>query len=261
MKTNNNIYTETVIIPSNGLLNPEIPNGEVTLRCVTLADQKYISGSNASGDTILHELLRRCVVSPEGFDPTKLTSTDTFYLTTKLRILSYGGKYSFNTRCPECGKKFTVDLNLSNLVVESLDPDYLEDMKVVLPNKGDTVYTKLLTNKEEDEVEKEAKRLSKKFKDSGDFEFEVKLAKSITKIELKEPNKLGETVLTSPLDIQEYIVDLTDLDAMAISSTLSPNYGIQTVLDYVCPECREDIEVGMRFTAQYFRPKYENFNR
>lgn len=254
------IYTEVVTLPSMGLLNPEIPNGEVTLRCVTVADQKFISGTNLPGDLMVQELIRRCVESPENFDPSKLTSVDSFFLITKLRILSYGGKYKFTTKCPECGKKIEVSMDLSNLNVNFLDSDYEESMYVELPRTGDTVYTRLLTNKDEREVEKEAKRLSKKFKDSGDNEFILRLTKCITRIELQEANKAGDKVLEDPIDIQKYVEELTDLDATAIASTLSLDYGIQTSLEYRCPECKEDVDISLRFTPEFFRPKYDSSN-
>lgn len=254
------VYTEVVTLPSMGLLNPEIPNGEVTLRCITVADQKFISGTNLPGDLMVQELIRRCVESPEDFDPSKLTSIDTFFLITKLRILSYGGKYAFTTRCPECGKKIDVSLDLSELTVDFLDSDYEDGMNIKLPHTGDTVYTRLLTNKDEREIDKESRRLAKKFKDSGDMEFILRLSKCITRIELQEANKAGDKVLEDPIDIQKYVEDLTDLDATAITSTLSLPYGIQTVIDYRCPECKEDIEVRLQFTPQFFRPKYDASN-
>lgn len=251
------IYTEVVTLPSNGLLNPEIPNGEVTLRCVTVADQKFVSGTNLPGDLLVQELLRRCVESPEGFDPAKLTSIDTFFLITKLRILSYGGKYSFIVKCPECGKKTEVELDLADLTVDYLDPDYESKMKVKLPRTGDTVFTRLLTNNDDREIDKEAKRLSKKFKDSGDNEFILRLVKSISRIELKGSGENGNKIIEDPISIQKYVENLTDLDATAIMSTLSPTYGIQTSIETRCSECKEDIEVSLRFTPQFFRPKYD----
>lgn len=255
------MYTETCILPSRGLLNPEIPNGEVTLRCITIADQKFLAGTNLSGELMVQELLRRCVESPEGFNPSKLTSVDSFYLIVKLRILSYGGSYSFTTRCPECGKKTDVSINLSDLTVDFLDPDYEDSMNVELPHMGDTVYTRLLTNEDERDIEKEAKRLSKKFKDAGDPEVILRLSKCISRIELQEPNKAGDSILEDPIDIQKYVEGLTDLDATAITSTMSPVYGIQHYTEARCQECKEDVEVSLRFTPQFFRPKYGASNR
>lgn len=191
----------------------------------------------------------------------KLTSADTFFLIVKLRILSYGGQYSFITKCPECGKKIEVSLNLSDLIVEELPEDFEDSMVIELPRTGDTVHTRLLTNEDDNEVDKEVKRYLKKFKDAGDPEIILRLTKSITSIELQEPNSAGDYVLTNPIDIQKYVENLTDLDATAISSTLAQNYGIQATLDTVCKECREEIEVDLRFTPRFFRPKYDSSNR
>ena len=45
--------------------------------------------------------------------------------------------------CPECGKKIDVSIDLSELPVETLEEGYEDKLIVKLPNRGDTVYTKV----------------------------------------------------------------------------------------------------------------------
>ena len=134
-------FTQEITLPSLGLLNPEIPDGKLVQRCMMVADQKTLSGSNQSSGSAIHQLIQRTITSPESFDVANLTLADTLYLLFNLRILSYGNEYKFRTRCPECGKKIEVVLDLSQLSVETLSEDYYESLVATLPHRGDRVYT------------------------------------------------------------------------------------------------------------------------
>lgn len=252
---NESNFVQEVILPSKGLLNPEIPEGKLVQRCMMVADQKFLSGSNLPAGTALQQLLQRTITSPAEFNVANLTLSDTLFLLFKLRILSYGNNYSFRSRCPECGQRITINLNLPELPVEMLDEDYQERLIVELPHRGDTVYTRLLTNKDMEDIEKELKRRRRKNEDEVDYV--LRIMQSIEKIELKTPNKDGKSVLTHPLDIEKYINSLTDLDARAINATRdSIRYGITPTVEYICPECGEYIDVNVQFSGDFFRPQF-----
>lgn len=249
-------FTQEVILPSRGLLNPEIPEGKLIQRCMMVKDQKFLSGSNLSAGTALQQLLQRTITSPEGFDVSRLTLPDTLYLLFKLRVLSYGDKYSFKTRCPECGQRIDVTVDLSELPVEILEDDFADNLVVKLPHRGDTVYTKILTNRDTEEINSELKRRKRKGNEE-ESDYVLRIARSIEKIELAKPNKDGKKELTHPLDIELYVDNLTDLDASAIIATRdSVTYGITPSIEYVCPECGEYIDINLQFSGEFFRPKF-----
>lgn len=258
------LFTETVTIPTRGLLTPSIPDGLVTQRCISVADKKYLAGTKAvDGDALVHGLIKRCVVVPEQFDPLVLTPADMMFLLFKLRILSYGENYTFRTKCPECGKRIDVRVKLSELVVHHLPDDYKDHLTVTLPNKGDTVYTKFLTIGDLEGIKKEVRRLKKKFPNmEGDPEVTLRIARMIERVELKEPNAAGDTILEHPVDILQYVESLTDLDSIAIQSTVENiKVGIDPQVEYVCPECDEYIDVDLSFSGEFFRPKYDGKSR
>lgn len=256
--SNQSNFTQEVILPSRGLFNPEIPEGKLVQRCMMVADQKFLSGSNQSAGSSVHQLIQRTTTSPEGFDVSKLTLPDTLYLLFKLRILSYGKDYKFRTKCPECGKKIDVTIDLSELSVETLEEGYEDQLVVKLPHRGDTVYTKVLINEDIDEVNREVKR-RKRRNPEDDSDYVLRIVRSIEKIELKEANKDGKKELTGSLDIERYVSALTDLDAASIISARdSVRYGIMPTVEQVCPECGEYIDVNINFSSDFFRP---NFSR
>lgn len=245
---------QEVILPSMGYLNPEIPEGKIIQRCMMVNDQKFLAGSNLNANQLIDELLNRTVISPEGFDAKNLTVEDTLYLLFKLRILSYGEIYHFQVRCPECGKKITVEVDLSELNVESLDEDYEKNLTVTLPRRGDTVTTKLLRNIDVEEINREVKRRRKR-NPRDESEYVLKICHTIQEVHLKEPNKDGKSELVSLVELEQYVNALTDFDAGTIlQSTDRVQFGILPEIEYQCPECNEEIDIPINFGAEFFRP-------
>lgn len=248
-------FTQELKLPSQGLLNPEIPEGIITQRCMMVKDQKILSGSDQSAGNALHRLIQATITSPEEFDVSKLTVSDTLYILFKLRILSYGKDYKFRTKCPECGRKIEVSVDMSELPVDLLEEDYTEKLIAKLPHRGDTVYTKLLTNRDSEEINKEIKRRKKRNNSTYESSYALRIARSIEKIELAEPDKDGKTELTKSYEIEKYIESLTDLDASIILAARdSVQFGINPIIEYMCPECREYVDVSVQFSGDFFRP-------
>lgn len=243
-------FTQEVTLPSRGIFNPELPGGKLVQRCMMVSDQKFLYGSTQSNS--MEKLIQRTIESPEGFDISKLTAPDTLYLLFKLRVLSYGSNYTFITRCPECGKKIEVKADLSQVPVEYLDEDFSKNLEVTLPNTGDTVYTKILTNADTEDLDKEIKRRKKRNPDD-ESEYILRIARSIEKIKIAG----SKTELTNNIDIERYISELTSLDAAAITSSRNKIiYGVIPTVDLVCPECHEDISVDIIFSGKFFRPEF-----
>ena len=254
---NNSTLTHEIILPSRGYLNPEIPEGKVVQRCMMVYDQKYLAGSS-SADGGLQRLLQETTVSPEKLDVNKLSIPDTMYMLFSLRILSYGNDFKFSTRCPACGKKLDVTVDLSALEVYDLAEDYEENLIVVLPRCKDKVHTRVLTNADYQSVATEFEKMRSKSNDTDGYDYILRLCKLITKVELKEPDADGEKVLTDPVDIRKYVEKMTDYDATAILSTVdSISYGISDVTEYTCYHCNRIVEIPLQFDPSFFRPKYD----
>ena len=247
---NESNFTQVITLPSKGLLNPEIPKGEVTQRCMMVSDQKFLNGSSHNSGSLLNQLIQRTTTAPEGFDISNLTPTDTIYMLFKLRVLSYGDMYTFRTRCPECGKKIDVTVNLAELPVETLEDDFTEKLSVELPRRGDTVYTKIMTNADKDALTAELSRRKRK-NPQDESEYILKIVYAIEKIKLKKDG----SELTHPIDIERYVSSLTDYDAQVILATKdSVSFGLGAIVECTCSECKQDIEVGLNFSGDFFRP-------
>lgn len=245
-------FTQEIVLPSKGLLNPEIPEGKVTQRCMMVSDQKFLTSNSQSAGSQINQLIQRTITAPKEFDVRNLSLPDTLYLLFKLRILSYGSEYKFRTRCPECGRKIDIEVDLSELSVETLEEGYSESLVVELPHRGDKVFTKILTNEDIEEIDKEIKRRKRKNPDD-ESEYILRIVNSIEKIKIAK----DKTELTHPIDIERYVNSLTDLDASAILAARdSVSFGITPIIERVCPECREYIEIPMNFSGDFFRPRF-----
>lgn len=254
--------TQEVVLPSKGYLNPEIPDGIVTQRCLMVSDQKFLAGSKSVKGGRMNNIIQETAISPETFDVRKLTLPDLIFLMFKLRILSYGAKMRFTTVCPVCGRETEVSLDLTELEVHELEEDFSKSLEIELPIAGDTVFTRVLTVKDLEDIRDYIKALKKKVKDDDaivSIEYTQRLSRMITKINLKEKNEDGDKILDHPVDIEKYVSQLTDLDATAIISTVDNlEYGVMPVAQSICEVCNNEIDVPVRFSGDFFRPKYDS---
>lgn len=249
--------TQEITLPSNGLLNPEIPNGKLTQRCMMVYDQKYLAGGSAA-DNGLKRLLKETTTSPENFDVDKLTIADTLYMLFKLRSLSYGDVLKYNTTCPHCGKRFLAHVDISKINVVTLDPDFQKSLKVELPVSGDTVYTRILLNRDLDQINEEIDNLRSRDIDTEGMDYILRIAKMIKRVDLKEVDADGEKFYDNPDDIRKYVQNMTDYDATAIlSTTENIEFGIRDMVETKCTMCNREVTVPLVLNPSFFRPKYD----
>lgn len=249
--------TQEITLPSSGLLNPEIPGGKITQRCMMVYDQKYLAGGSAS-DNGLKRLLKETTTSPESFDVDKLTIADTLYMLFKLRSLSYGDVLKYNTTCPHCGKRFLAHVDISKIDVVTLDPDFQKSLKVELPVSGDTVHTRILMNRDLDQINEEIDNMRARDIDTEGMEYILRIAKMIKRIDLKEVDADGEKFYDNPDDIRKYVQNMTDYDATAIlSTTENIEFGIRDMVETKCTICNREVIVPLVLNPSFFRPKYD----
>lgn len=235
----------TVELPSKGLLYENIP-GEITLRSMTVKDEKMIFGSTNS-DTV-SKVLEKCIT--DNLNLNELLSIDEHFLLLKLRIHTFGPSYRVTGRCEECDKKSEFDINLDELIVNYLPDDFEEPIVIKkLPVSGDKIKVKLLRNKDVEYVNRQAKRLSKSLKiDSGELEYTLKMAKMIASIN-DEEMEFGE--------IQKYIENMHSKDSAYLWNELDDiKLGYDSVLTVTCPKCGEEFEFLLPMNREFFRPKF-----
>ena len=154
--------TETVLLPSKGLLYPEdspLAKGEIEMKYMTAKEEDILTNSNYIQSGIVIDKLLESLIVTEGVVYDDLLVGDKNAVLVAARILSYGKDYQVNYR----GQEHTVDL--SELDHKQIDFDIFKERKnnfnFSLPTSKAEVTFKLLTHGDEKAVQKELDGLKK----------------------------------------------------------------------------------------------------
>jgi len=160
------IPTETVSLPSKGLLYPEtspLAKGEIEMKYMTAKEEDILTNSNyMKNGTVIDKLLQALIVTP--IDYNELLIGDKNAILVAARVLGYGKDYTFkylNSNRQEV--EATVDLSkLEDKVLDTnLFTKGINEFNFDLPKSGNVVTFKLLTHGDEKKIEAEIKGLQK----------------------------------------------------------------------------------------------------
>ena len=153
--------TEMVDLPSKGLLYPEghpLSSGKIELKYMTAREEDILTNQNyLKQGIVIDKLLQSLIVTKFDFDD--LLIGDKNAIMVAARVLGYGQDYTFTYE----GEEVTVDL--SDLSSVELDEDKMEkgvnSFEYTLPHSGTKITFKLLTGKDEKDIDAELKGLKK----------------------------------------------------------------------------------------------------
>ena len=153
--------TETVELPSRGLLYPEgnpLASGKVEIKYMTAKEEDILSNQNyLSQGTVIDKLLQSLIVTK--FSYSDLLIGDKNAILIAARILGYGKDYDFISD----GRKVTADLStLENKPLkEDLITKGINSFEFTLPNTKTVITFKALTHGDEQAIDREIKGLQK----------------------------------------------------------------------------------------------------
>ena len=238
-------FEKTFKLPSNGYFGgPK----EITLRAMTTKEEKLLYTSRDLG--FLDRLIKSCCVEPKDLDTTALHQNDIMYLTFALRELTFGNIYKQEITCPYCGTKQPVEIDISEMTVEVLDTDGIEEkLTVALPVNKDTLQLKLLSRGDTQRLERTVKQKTNKGKLQNPEEYELLI-------------KLAELIVTrNGEDFESYeeklrYVDTLNLrDLNVIQKTISKlDFSLDNSNLRVCSRCGEEVEVAGLICPEFFHP-------
>jgi hypothetical protein len=186
--------TETVELPSKGLLYPEdseLAKGTIEIKYMTAKEEDILTNqSYIRNGTVLDKLLKSLIISKINFD--ELLIGDKNAIMVAARILGYGSEYSFDY----LGEPYNVDLSqLENKPLkEELFKGRTNEFEFILPKSGNVITFKILTHKDEQEINRELEGLKKINKDASP-ELSTRLKYMITSVEGNRERK----------DVREFI--------------------------------------------------------
>ena len=174
--------TEVIELPSKGLLYPEsnpLSSGKLEMKYMTAKEEDILSNkSYIEKGTVLDKLLESLVVTKE-INVNDLVIGDKNALLIAARVLGYGKDYTFTYD----GKEHEVDLSVleNKIFDESLITKGTNEFSYTLPSTGTEITFKLLTGKDELNVNKEIEGLKKIHKDASP-ELSTRLKYMITSV-------------------------------------------------------------------------------
>jgi len=181
------IPTETVTLPSKGLVYPEeslLAEGKIEMRYMSAKDEDILTNINfIKQGTAIDKLLRSLVATPIDIDDLVLGDKNAILFAA--RILGYGKDYQFKFKNEATGKDEEFTFDLTTLKEKEIDESLLEpgknEFKFELPQSKNVVTFKLLTGKDEKSIDAEIKGLQK-IDPNGSFENTTRLKHMITSI-------------------------------------------------------------------------------
>ena len=159
--------TEIIELPSKGLLyskDSELSKGTIEIKYMTAKEEDILTNQSfIKNGTVLDKLLKSIITTNINFDD--LLVGDKNAIMVASRILGYGSEYTFNY----LGESHTIDLStLENKEIEEeLYSKNINEFEFTLPKSGNVVTFKLLTHKDEQEINRELEILKKINKDSA----------------------------------------------------------------------------------------------
>lgn len=160
------IPTETIELPSKGLLYPELnplSSGKIEMKYMTAKEEDILTNASyIKQGIVIDKLLQSLIVTKVNYGD--LLVGDKNALMIAARILAYGAKYTFSYD----GEEQTIDL--SNLDAKLLTDELKNsnrnnNFSYTLPDSGNIVTFKLLTHDDEQKIDAEIKGLKKINKD------------------------------------------------------------------------------------------------
>ena len=155
-----NIPTETIELPSKGLLYPEdhiLSNGTIEIKYMTAKEEDILTNQNyIANGTVIDKLLKSLLVTE--FDYNDLLVGDKNAIMIAARILSYGKDYPVQYN----GEEVIVDL--SAIEPKAHQVEYSRghnEFTLKLPKSGNELTFKLLTHGDQLKIDKDLEGLKK----------------------------------------------------------------------------------------------------
>lgn len=246
--------TEVINLPSKGLLYPKdsgLSSGEIEIKYMTAREEDILTSQNLIRKGLVIDKLLESLVVDSSINLDDILIGDKNSMMIAARILGYGKDYEFEVNCPACGEHNKDSIDLTSLANKEIDisvfKEGINEFSFTLPNSKRIITFKLLTQRDEREVENEIKSLRKiTIKKQIDPVVTSRLKKAILSIdgdsERKSVNNFvdNEFLSRDSLEFRDYLTKITpDIDMTYL---------------FNCGLCGYDEEVTVPMTVQFFWP-------
>ena len=235
---------DVIELPSKGIYYTN-KKKSVKIAYLTASDENILSSpSLVANNGVIDELLKRKVLDKD-ITIEELVSEDRQAILIFLRNTAFGTDYRFSAVDPSTGETFEFDVDLSTLKTKDFNlvedengeyPYYLDKAKV-------DITFKLLTKKQEDEIEK--------IKDSWN-------GNGIAPIVTKELEFMIKSVggIKDPMQIRNFVEKMPIKDSQDFRKYVRENKPGLDLTQTVNTPSGDTIQVNIGFGVEFFRPFY-----
>ena len=184
--------TEVLSLPSKGLLYPEdspLRSGTIDVKYMTAKEEDILTSANLIERGVVIERLLESVIADPKVKLDDLTVGDKNALMVGTRILGYGKDYDVVIIDPKSGERVETTIDLTTLGHKEMNESLFENgnnFEYELPNSKRKVGFKLLTHKDEIDINKTLESLKKAEELTGvSSELTTRLKYQITSIDDK----------------------------------------------------------------------------
>jgi len=249
--------TEMVDLPSKGYFYPEghpLSSGQIELKMMTAKEEDILTSANLLKKGIVLDKLLEALIVDKSVNINEMLLVDKDGIYISIRRLAYGDNYGpLSITCPRCGKDTkNINVNLAEIKNDEFNFSKYQRGKnsfdLTLPQSKRTITYKLLTHKDEKEIESEIEGLNKINKQSSS-ELTTRLKKIITSVD----------GVTDVATIRKFVdMELRAGDSLALRKAMketSPN--VDMTFNFTCgnSECNHEERTVVPLTTEFFWPK------
>ena len=242
---------EYIDLPSEGHFYPSsspLSSGRIQLKYMTAREEDILTNQNLiKKGVVLDELLKAVIVTPN-VKLEDLLIGDKNAIFVAARRLAYGDKYPAKITCPKCGEENSIEINLADLKFKNFDfSKYTRgenSFSFTLPVSGKTVVYKLLTHKDESDIDAELKALAKISK-TNTPEMTTRLKYSIVSVD-------GNT---DRGNIKKFVDNMLAKDSMALRKYIRENTpDLDMNFEFTCSACGHNERMALPLGVDFFWP-------
>jgi hypothetical protein len=246
--------TEVIDLPSKGALyskDSPLASGTVELKYMTAREEDILTSQNLIRKGIVIDKLLESLVVDKAVNLDDILIGDKNSIMVAARVLGYGKDYEFELNCPSCGEINKDGIDLTTLKDKEINHSHfksgINEFSFKLPTTKRTITFKLLTQRDEREVDNELKALKKISAGSSiDAEVTTRLKKAVLSID-------GDS---DPISVNKFVDnEFLSRDSLAFRDhlkELTPDIDMDYL--FTCELCGFDQEVTVPMTVQFFWP-------
>ena len=238
--------SEVVDLPSGGkIYGKESPlkSGKIEIKYMTAREEDILTSQNLIKKGLVLDKLLNSLILTDGVDIDDMVMGDKNAVMVASRILAYGPEYETDITNPSTGDSFRHTFNLADCPFKKL-PEGVKgnSFELELPISKRKVTYKILTGKEENEITKELKQMSK-LGSSVSPELTTRLRYSIISVD-GETDKSIITNFSQNMLARDSIFLRTQMQEHSPDIDLTQEIEIQG----------ESVKVAIPMTVQFFWP-------